>query len=79
MYAYACTSGPAHAPVKFNGGPGLVQRDERSWGWGYWFQNTRELIWPMFAANRISLARAYLDFYDGLFMPGKQVRYLNGI
>jgi hypothetical protein len=68
LYSYASTSGPAHAPTKFNGGPGLVRADERSWGWGYWYQNTRELLWPMYAANQLPFARAYLDFYDRLFM-----------
>jgi|GEM_PF-5527667 len=71
-YNYACTSGPAHAPAKFNGGPGLIRRDDRSWGWGYWYQNTREIIWPMFASNHINFARDYLDFYDRGYMGSKQ-------
>jgi len=57
---------------KFNGGPGLVRLDDRSWGWGYWWQNTRELIWPLFAANQLGYARDYLDFYDRQYMDWKQ-------
>jgi len=71
LYNYASTRGPAHAPTKFNGGPGLVRGDERSWGWGYWFQNTRELLWPMFASGHGDFARAYLDFYDRMYMDCK--------
>ena len=70
-YSYASVAN-ATVPPKFNGGPGLVQRDERSWGWGYWWQNTRELIWPMCAANRPGYARDYLDFYDRRFTEGQQ-------
>jgi hypothetical protein len=57
---------------KFNGGPGLIHEDDRCWGWGYWWQNTRELIWPMFPANHLRYARAHLDFYDRTFPEYKQ-------
>jgi len=70
-YSYASVAN-ATVPPKFNGGPGLVCGDERSWGWGYWWQNTRELIWPMFAANRLGYARDYLDFYDRRFAEGQR-------
>lgn len=78
FYNYACTSGPAHAPAKFNGGPGLVRRDDRSWGWGYWYQNTREMIWPMLAANHPGFARDYLEFYDRGYMDSKQATARQG-
>jgi hypothetical protein len=70
-YSYASVANAA-VPPKFNGGPGLVQRDERSWGWGYWWQNTRELIWPMLVANRAQYAREYLDFYDRMYSEGQR-------
>ncbi|OGV82980.1 MAG: hypothetical protein A3K19_32645 [Lentisphaerae bacterium RIFOXYB12_FULL_65_16] len=70
LYSYASVANSI-VPTKFNGGPGLVQRDDRSWGWGYWWQNTRELIWPMYAANQLRYAREYLDFYDRQFMDWK--------
>ena len=68
-YASVC-SGPVLA--KFNGGPGLIEKDNRSWGVGLWWQNTREMIWPMCAANRAGYARALLDFYDREFMYWKK-------
>ena len=33
----------------------------------YFWQNTRKLFWPMFAANQLRYARDYLDFYDRTF------------
>jgi hypothetical protein len=71
QYSYASVAGGPVLP-KFNGGPGLIVRDERSWGWGYWWQNTREMIWPLFTAGRANYARAALDFYDRVFMESKQ-------
>lgn len=76
-YSYASVAGGPVMP-KFNGGPGLIVRDERSWGWGCWWQNTREIIWPLFTANRLNYARAALDFYDGTFMGWKQSTTKNG-
>lgn len=70
LYSYACVA-RGSAPAKFNGGPGLVTGDLRSWGWGYWFQNTRELLWPLSAANKLIYFREYLDFYDAMFMTYK--------
>ena len=77
LYSYASVGEGAVLP-KFNGGPGLVHQDDRCWGWGYWWQNTRELIWPMFAANHLRYARAHLDFYDRTFMDYKRQTASNG-
>ena len=41
----ACSRGP-EAP-KFNGGNFLFCKDWRSWGGYYWYQNTREMFWPL--------------------------------
>ncbi len=71
LYSYASV-GEGPVLPKFNGGPGLVVEDDRHWGWRYWWQNTREIIWPMFAANHLEYARAHLDFYDRLYMDFKQ-------
>ena len=76
-YSYASVAGGKTLP-KFNGGPGLIQRDERSWGWGYWWQNTREQIWPMFAANRLNYVHDALQFYDGTFMECKTSTAIQG-
>ena len=66
LYSYASV-GYGPYPPKFNGGPGLVDEDHRAWGYGYWWQNTREIIWPMAAANHLDLARRSLDFLDNYY------------
>ena len=76
-YSYVSVAGGPVLP-KFNGGPGLITRDERSWGWGYWWQNTREEIWPLFTGNRLGYARSALDFYDRSFMNWKQATNKSG-
>jgi len=63
VYAYA-NVGYARLPPKFNGGPGIVTDDIRCWGRSMWWQNTREMIWPMPAANRLEFAKRYLEFYS---------------
>lgn len=63
LFSYACV-GYGPYPPKFNGGPGLVDADHRAWGYGYWWQNTREIIWPMGTANHLEFARRSLDFFD---------------
>ena len=52
----ACSRGP-EAP-KFNGGNFLFCKDWRSWGGYYWYQNTREMFWPLLAANHAELCAA---------------------
>jgi len=64
LYSYASVAPLGSLPPKFNGGPGLVYGDMRPWGMNVWWQNTREMIWPMGAANHLEFARQYLDFYD---------------
>ncbi len=66
LYSYGCVGDGPVLP-KFNGGPGLVHQDDRHWWIGYWWQNTRELIWPMFVANHQRYAEAHLGFYDRTF------------
>lgn len=48
---------------KFNGGNWLVEKDSRWWGGGYWHQNTREIFWPTYAANRVELSQPFFDLY----------------
>ena len=67
LYAWA-NVGYGEIPPKFNGGPGLICEDRRCWGAGLWYQNTRELIWPMCAAGHPEFAKALLAFYDS-FLP----------
>lgn len=64
VYVYGSV-GCSRLPPKFNGGPGIVFGDERSWGDNFWWQNTREMIWPLAGANRAGFAKAYLEFFSG--------------
>ena len=68
LYTYA-NVGYGPLPPKFNGGPGLVVEDIRDWGDGLWWNNTREMIWPMCAANHPEFARRLLLFYDEYLEP----------
>lgn len=67
LYAWA-NVGYGDFPPKFNGGPGLIFNDSRCWGAGFWYQNTRELIWPQCAAGHADFAKRLLDCYDS-FLP----------
>ncbi len=66
LYSYACV-GQGPVPPKFNGGPGLVYKDERKWGDGFWWQNQREIIWPMNVAGHSELSRRHFDFLNRFF------------
>ena len=63
LYVWAGV-GFGRVPPKFNGGAGLVLGDGRSWGAGVWTQNTRELCWPLGAANHREFMRRFVDFYE---------------
>ncbi|MCX5662719.1 MAG: hypothetical protein NTW19_23815 [Planctomycetota bacterium] len=58
-YLLACSMGGAYPP-RFNGGTFLMDKDTRGWDHGYWFQNMRELYWPLPAAGH---AQPMLDFF----------------
>lgn len=62
LYAYA-NVGYGKMPPKFNGGPGIVYDDVRCWGKNVWWQNTREMIWPMAPANHAEFAKRYLEYF----------------
>lgn len=64
LYSYACVGEGPILP-KFNGGPGLVFQDTRSWGDGYWWQNQREIsFWPMAGAGHPEFTRKSILFFD---------------
>jgi hypothetical protein len=48
---------------KFNGGNFLVYHDLRGWGTSYWYQNTREMYWPLPAANHLDLCAGLQRLY----------------
>jgi hypothetical protein len=67
LYSYAIV-GQGPVIPKFNGGPGLVFKDARSWGDGYWWQNQREIsFWPMSAAGHPEFTRKAVLFFNQAF------------
>lgn len=62
MYWAGCQSRGPYCP-KFNGGNFLVEQDSRSWGGSYWYQNTREMFWPLLAGNHLELVQPFVDLY----------------
>jgi hypothetical protein len=67
LYSYACV-GQGPVLPKFNGGPGLVLKDARSWGDGYWWQNQREIsFWPMLTAGHPEFTRKAILFFNQAF------------
>ena len=74
LYCWA-NVGYGELPPKFNGGPGLVFGDSRKWGAAFWWQNTRELIWPMCAAGYPEFAKSSIDLYEEM-RPNLKEGYL---
>jgi hypothetical protein len=66
LYTFAGIFG-GRLPPTFNGSSMLVMRDYSSWTGAYTWQNTRELIWPMGAANHLEYADQYFKTYDRYF------------
>ncbi|MAE60866.1 MAG: hypothetical protein CMJ49_05845 [Planctomycetaceae bacterium] len=50
-------------PAKWDGGAGLMRGDERTWGLSEWVQELRFTFMPLYAANRMEMARGFCDFY----------------
>lgn len=48
---------------KFNGGNYIFKDDWRSWGGVYWYQNTREIYWPLLATGHADLFDSFLEHY----------------
>ena len=62
LYTLGCTNrGPV--PCKWDGGPGLMRRDERTWGLSEWGQEIRFTYMPLYAANRKEMAMGLTDHY----------------
>ena len=65
LYTLGCTNrGPV--PAKWDGGAGLMRGDERNWGICEWVQEVRFTFMPLYAANRLEMARGLCDFYSGM-------------
>ncbi len=69
LYTLGCVNrGPY--PAKWDGGPGLMRGDERNWGLSEWVQEIRFTYLPLYAANRLEIARGLARHYS------KMARYL---
>lgn len=67
LYTLGCVNrGPY--PAKWDGGPGLMRGDERNWGLAEWVQEIRFTYLPLYAANRLEMARGLSRHYSGM-MP----------
>lgn len=62
LYTIACGSGGRY-PLRFNGGPFLLDQDTRGWDGGYWFQNMREVFWPLVASGHWEFMRDFFQIY----------------
>ncbi len=62
LYTLACVNRGA-VPAKWDGGPGLMRGDERTWGLAEWVQEIRFTYMPLYAANRLEMARGLSDHY----------------
>lgn len=65
LYTLGCVNrGPY--PAKWDGGPGLMRNDERNWGLSEWVQEIRFTYLPLYAANRLDLARGLTRHYSAM-------------
>jgi hypothetical protein len=63
LYTLACVNrGPV--PCKWDGGAGLMRGDERTWGLSEWVQEIRFTYLPLYAANRLDMARGLSGHYS---------------
>ena len=63
LYTLGCVHrGPV--PCKWDGGAGLMRGDERTWGLSEWVQEIRFTYLPLYAANRLTMARGLSRHYS---------------
>ena len=63
LYSLA-SAGRGPVPCKWDGGAGLIRRDERTWGLSEWVQEIRFTYLPLYAANRLEMARGLTRHYS---------------
>lgn len=79
LYYLACAHGGTY-PARFNGATFLLDKDSRDWDYGYWFQNMRELYWPLLATGHWEWMRGFFQMYfDALPFVKAQTRSIFGI
>ncbi len=62
-YARGVSGTPASSAWGGGGGPFRSNRDEVLWGANFWHYNTRNIFFPVLAANHPELTKAYFDQY----------------
>lgn len=72
LYWAGCQSRGPYCP-KFNGGNFLLEKDQRTWGGSYWYQNTREMFWCLPAANHPELVQPLYDLYKSLLPENRRM------
>lgn len=60
-------------PTLFDGANFLLLEDLRSWGGCYWYQNTRQLYWPLLAAGHPELWTPFIDLYVNNLPAARQL------
>ena len=65
LYTLACVNRGRY-PAKWDGGAGLMQDDERTWGLGEWVQEIRFTYLPLYAANRLDIAKGLYRYYSDM-------------
>ena len=66
FYYQMAISSRGQYPTHFNGGPGLYERDLRSWQLYHVWQNDREHLWPLDGANHPELTENVWRMYAGM-------------
>jgi len=63
LYTLGCVNRGQY-PGKWDGGPGLLDQDRRQWGLSEWVQEVRFTYWPLYAANRLEMAKGLVNHYS---------------
>lgn len=65
LYTLACVNRGRY-PAKWDGGAGLMRADERAWGLSEWVQEIRFTYLPLYAANRLDIAKSLYRYYSDM-------------
>lgn len=65
LYTLGCVN-RGSVPCKWDGGPGLMREDERTWGLSEWVQEIRFTYLPLYSANRLEMVRGLTRFYSSM-------------
>lgn len=65
LYTLGCVNRGA-VPAKWDGGPGLLRNDDRTWGLAEWIQEIRFTFLPLYAANQLDMAKGLPNHYSAM-------------